>query len=136
MGAFGERHGIPIRELLAFVPFLVLKGEVWRLVSGAFINMTVWGLFFTLVIIYQLGKDLLAHWSPIALVVAFLLAEGFGTAVVLLNAAVFDVGMRHGHLGSEPAIGALIVAWAHYFPEKRLLQYLVLPLQGRILTAC
>lgn len=115
----------------ALVPALVLRGELWRLVTWIFFEQNPIGLIFAGLALYWFGNDLVRIWGPVRFLATYL---GLGAAAATLTCAValaWPSLYTAGFLGAWPAVSALIVAWACAFPSRRLLLYFVVPLGGQ-----
>jgi membrane associated rhomboid family serine protease len=133
-GVIGERNGVPILSKGALMPALVMKGEVWRLFTWIFFELSPMGLIFGCLALYWFGRDLAFRFGPTRFAIGY-----FGGAV-LVGAAVVGLSflwapLREGvWLGSIPLQEAVIILWASYYPTRKLLLYFVVPLGGRTLV--
>jgi membrane associated rhomboid family serine protease len=119
----------------AFVPALVLRGEVWRLVTWPFVEgRDPLSLIFGALTLYWFGRDLTWAWGPRRFLVTFLAIAGLSAAATtLLSLVVAPLGDRVW-LGAWPVLSALIVGWAMLFPERQILFMFALPISGRALA--
>src|SRR5687768_9599732 len=62
-GALLERLGVPVLSLSLLVVPEVWRGEVWRLVSWAPLELDALGLLFGCLMLYFVGPDLLHRWG-------------------------------------------------------------------------
>ncbi|WP_394844628.1 rhomboid family intramembrane serine protease [Pendulispora brunnea] len=128
--AFGNRHTGPLFQLASLVPAGVWRGEVWRLVTWAFIEPSPLSLLFTCLGIYWFGSDLAGEWGS----ARFLRVLGgivLSSAVVTCLLAQLDVALLPQHyLGSWACACAMIVAWGLWFPDRVVRIYFILPIRG------
>jgi membrane associated rhomboid family serine protease len=122
-----------VLELAALVPDLVVRGEVWRVVTWPFVQPDVFALLFVGFMLWTLGQQLSYAWSERRFVTRFLwytVGAGLGTTILAL---AFD-SAREPHVGAWPVVNALIVAWAMLFPDRQVNIWGVLPVTGRTLA--
>jgi carboxyl-terminal processing protease len=127
-------HGFRVANLVAFVPHLALRGEVWRFFTGVFVNGDALSLFFSCLLLFQIGSDLVSRWTTRKFLAVFLVLAVLGNTALLVCVRVTGVGYDTGFVGSYPVVGGLIVAWATLFPERPLLDWGVLAVRGRLVT--
>jgi membrane associated rhomboid family serine protease len=125
------------RDLQAFaalVPALIVRGQVWRLVTWPFFQEDPFTLLFGGLMIYWLGQQLAFVWSERRFLQRF-----FGYAVVAsvattLLAVAWSPAMGLAHIGIWPIANALIVSWAMLFPDRQVNIWGILPVTGRTLA--
>ncbi|MEO5762846.1 MAG: hypothetical protein ABIR28_11105, partial [Vicinamibacteria bacterium] len=61
--AFSARLGAPVLSLSTLSPALVVRGQVWRLLSWAFFELDGQGLVFGSLMLGFFGRDLAAYWG-------------------------------------------------------------------------
>ncbi len=134
-GAICERNGIPLVQKGVFVPSLVWQGEVWRLVTWIFYELSPINLVFYVVILYWLGRDLANRWGSLRFIAMYLglaIACAAGTALIgkFLWTDVYSIP----HFGSWAVTDGLIIAWAVYNPNQQINLYFVIPVTGKALV--
>jgi membrane associated rhomboid family serine protease len=118
-----------VASALALAPARIWHGEVWRLVTWPFVELTPLSLILTCVAIYRFGGDLAYRWGVRRLrrfVIEVVLAASIATC--LLD-AVFHHGIAR--CGGWAIADMLLVAWARQFPAAIVQFYGVLQLNGR-----
>ncbi len=104
---------------LALAPRAVLAGQVWRLLTYAFVNASIGGVLFALLLFWSLGSEMEPQWGSrrfaLFLAAATIVAGGFGIFV-------------GGGAGISPALLALIFAWMLEGPSQSLLFFGVFPM--------
>jgi membrane associated rhomboid family serine protease len=102
---------------LALAPALVWKGQIWRLVSYAFLPAGpldwIISLFWLATLVLVLGRI----WSGTGFW-AYCLLGALGGG---LFAALLRPGMQIGVVGSAAIIFALLVAWDYFYRNERLI---------------
>lgn len=118
--------GLLFTMKLALDPSLVMKGEVWRLVTFLFIPPTtspIW-LLFTLYFYYMVGSTLEHEWGPFKFNIYYLLGV-LGT----IGAAFL------GGTGSAMFLNlSLIFAFSYLFPNYQMLIFFMLPVKIKYLS--
>lgn len=117
----------------AFVPALVLRGQVWRLVSWPFFERDPISLLFGGLTLYWFGRDLCWAWGPRRFLATFFGIAGLSAAVTTLLALVVPQLAGGAWAGAWAVLSALIVAWASLFPERQILLMFAIPISGRAL---
>jgi len=117
----------------ALAPDRVWRGELWRLVTWMLVESHPVSLLLTLAAIYRLGGELAARWGDRRLrrfVAEIVIATGLATCLLgtLPGAYVF-------RLGGWAVADLLVIAWARQFPERTLVLYGLVHLDGQRLVA-
>ncbi len=118
-----------VADWMQLSPDRVLRGEVWRLVTWAFVEVAPMSLIFTCVAIFKFGGDLAVRWGDRRLR-RFMLEIIVGAAVIttLLSLIV----PMHFSRSAGWAIGdALCIAWARQYPTAIVRVYGMLELGGK-----
>jgi len=104
---------------LVLAPGAVLEGQVWRLLTYAFVNASIGGVLFGLLLFWSLGSEMEPRWGSrrfaYFLATATIVAGGFGIFV-------------GGGVGISPALLALIFAWMLEGPSQSLLFFGAFPM--------
>lgn len=133
--AMGLRNGLPLAEWGVFVPALVWKGQVWRLVTWIFYELEPIGLIFAVLMLYWFGRELLERWGTGRFLGVYFgitaLAAGLTT---LIARFLWPEMWTLPFLGLWPIAEALVIAWATLFPEREIALYLVLRVKGKYLV--
>jgi membrane associated rhomboid family serine protease len=109
-------------------PGLLARGELWRLVSWAFVQDHPLTLLFGGLALYSFGLQLAHDWSQQRFLWTFLGLAAGAAAVTTLVAVVAPVSP---HLGMWPVVNALVLMWAMRYPEQQLNFWGLIPLTGR-----
>jgi membrane associated rhomboid family serine protease len=135
-GALLERAGIPVLSKSVLLVEPVLRGEVWRLLTWAPLELSPFGLVFGCLLLYFIGPDLVRRWG-----VRRFYANFFGGAIVvgaltcLVGRFLWPEAARLPYLGLWPMNEALLIAWASLFRDRQILVMFALPTAGRNLIA-
>lgn len=112
---------------LVLNPNLVLKGEVWRLVTFIFIppSFSLLWVFFTLYFYYNIGLALEHEWGTFRFNMYYLLGM-LGTVII---------SMIFGFVGTPLYINlSLFLAFARLYPNYEILIFYVIPVKVKYLA--
>lgn len=107
----------------ALAPARIWRGEVWRLGTWIFVELSPVSLIFTCVAIYKFGGELVPRWGTRRLwrfMVEVVLAAAIVTALVGL---VSDDARQTIRCGGLVVADVLTIAWARQFPTAALALY-------------
>ncbi len=119
-----------LQHLAALSPTMILRGQVWRLVSWPFVQTDPFTLLFGAFMLYWLGQQLSFVWSERRFLVRFFGYAAFASVATTLLALVWAPASV-GHLGLWPVANALIVSWAMLYPDRQVNVWGVLPITGK-----
>lgn len=118
-----------LETLFGIVPALVWqKGFAWQIFTYLFLHGGFFHLFLNMFTLWMFGGDLERVWGTRRfLSYYFFTGVGAGLLTVLLT--------PHGYIptiGASGAIYGLLLAYARYFPERRILLYFLFPIPVRV----
>jgi membrane associated rhomboid family serine protease len=117
----------------AFIPGGILAGQLWRLVSWAFVQTDPLGLLFVGLMLWWLGPQLIYAWGERRFALRALgITVGASIATTLI--ALVWPPANQPHAGAWPVVNALIIAWAMLYPDRQVSIWGVLPLTGKTLA--
>lgn len=122
-------------QIIAFYPSLILKGQIWRLVSFVFVPMGsgIW-IIFSVLMYYYLGNALERQWGTarfsmfyflgvvLNVLLGFVLYFALGRPYALSTANMYYVNM------------SMFFAFATLYPDMRLLLYGIIPIKVKWLA--
>ncbi len=123
-------------EIIAFYPSLILKGQIWRLVTFVFVPMnlgSIWFIFSTMLYFF-LGNTLEQQWGTarfslfyllgvvLNILVGFVLYFALGQPYALQSANMYYVNM------------SMFFAFATLYPDTRFLVYFIIPIKVKWLA--
>jgi membrane associated rhomboid family serine protease len=120
-------------DLAAFSPAMILRGQLWRLVTWPFFQSDPFTLLFGGFMLWSMGQQLSFVWSERRLVMRFFGYAAGASVLTTLLALVWPPASAP-HVGVWPVANALIVAWAMVFPDRQVNIWGVLPLTGKTLA--
>jgi membrane associated rhomboid family serine protease len=118
--ALDARSGGDLAGRLALVPMKIWAGELWRLVTWAFVERAPLALIYACVTLFWFAGDLVVRWGRRRFawfVVAVVVGSAVATTVLAL---VLDDAWWFPHLGGMTLGSALVIAWALQFPDSRI----------------
>ena len=111
----------------------VLKGQVWRLVTSAFVHhrFGVWHIFVNMLMLYWFGRELEDMYGSREFIVFYLsaaiLASLFFVGLQLL------LGERIPAIGASGAVMAVVCLYAIHYPYDEIYLMFLIPVQMRFL---
>lgn len=137
--------GSSLVNLLYFNPLLIMRGQIWRLVTFIFIPNTfqpIWFLFAAF-LYYSIGATLERTWGAFKFNIYYLLGMIFNMIALLVVQLLFYNGTTAGHyfyasMGTNITFYlnlSLFLAYAVLYPDVEFLLYGILPLKVKYLAA-
>jgi membrane associated rhomboid family serine protease len=117
---------------LALIPYLVVRERaIWQILTYMFLHGGVWHILLNMLVLFMFGIPLERRLgSSEFLLYYFITGIGAGIATVAVNwysgLAVVPV------VGASGAIFAVMLAFATFFPDTRILVSLFIPMPARI----
>lgn len=112
---------IQMSNYLAFVPRLIMQGQIWRIITFIFIPPSASLIFimFVLYFYYMIGNTLEYEWGTLKFNLYYL----FGMIGVMLS------GLLTGYGTSYYLNLSLFLAFAYLFPDTEILLFMILPVK-------
>jgi len=131
--AIDFRGGGDLYARLALIPSRVLHGELWRLVTWAFVELSPSALIITCVTIFWFGGPLLEAWGDRKLVRVFgAITVGAAVGTTVLATAL---GMSYfPYISSWAIADAIVIAWGLTFPTRMVRVYMLIAVSGDTLA--
>jgi membrane associated rhomboid family serine protease len=120
--------------LAALWPEMVLRGQLWRLVSWPFVERDPLDMVFVGILLYGLGQQLAFAWSERRFLSRFFGYAAFATIATTIVAFFWPPLRDLQHIGMWPVVNALIVSWGMLYPDRQVNLFFVLPITGRMMT--
>ncbi len=117
----------PSAQGLALDPGEALRGQVWRLVTYPFVNISIFAVLWDLLLIWSFGSEIEPRWGSRRFA-AFWAAAAACAGAFGIAAALLAPGSFGGGAGCAPALVALIVAWTLEGPSLPTNFFGVLPM--------
>jgi membrane associated rhomboid family serine protease len=126
--ATAERGGVngPVTRWLEIDTDAVLHGEVWRLLTGAFLHASDWQhIVFNMLILWWAGSEVEGIYGPREFLAFYLVAAVVASAVYVASDAL--AGGHSRALGASGAVTAVLVVFALHYPTRQILLFFILP---------
>lgn len=121
------------RGWAALVPGLLVRGEIWRFVSWAFVQSDPLTLLFGGFMLFSIGGQLSFVWGEKRLLATFA-GLTLGASFVTVVLALFWAPANSPHLGMWPVVNGLIFMWAMLFPDRQVNIWGILPVTGKTIA--
>jgi rhomboid family protein len=116
-------------QFLGIVPVLVIKhGYIWQVVSYMFLHGGFTHILFNMFALWMFGSDLERLWGTRRFLIYFFFT---GVGAGILNVLVTP-NSTIAIVGASGAIYGLLLAFAYYFPERKIYVYFLFPVPVRI----
>jgi membrane associated rhomboid family serine protease len=111
------------------------QGKVWQLVTYMFLHGGLFHILFNMLAVWMFGSELERLWGT-RYFLKFYFVTGVGAAALTVLVSLIGVDflqqLQYANIiGASGAIYGLLLAYALYFPERRIYMYLVFPLQAK-----
>jgi membrane associated rhomboid family serine protease len=122
---FGEKEGI-VTEALDLSPDYVAHGQVWRLLTYAFLHGGFWHILFNMLFLWWFGHEVeyLYGWREFLL---FYLVSAF-LGGVFFTLWSWSRGSEIPCLGASGAVTAAMVLYALHYPTRLIYIWFILPI--------
>jgi membrane associated rhomboid family serine protease len=137
VAAFLLQSVIPgITSTFGLIPAAVFgQFHVWQLVTYMFLHGGLFHILFNMLALWMFGGELERVWGT-RYFLKFYFVTGVGAAaltvlVSLLGGGFFQQLQHSIVIGASGAIYGLLLAYALYFPERRIYMYLVFPIPAK-----
>jgi membrane associated rhomboid family serine protease len=120
---------VRLEQLLGMVPVLIWqKGYVWQLVTYMFLHGGFFHVLFNMFGLWMFGSDIERLWGTRRFLGYYFftgIGAGLFTLVLTPNGVVPTIG-------ASGAVYGILLAFAWFFPERRILLYFVFPIPARL----
>jgi membrane associated rhomboid family serine protease len=128
-------RGEPIFESLVLMPFAVLHGAVWQVVTYLFLHSlsSFWHILFNMLTLWMFGAPIEQTWGTKRfLQYYFVCGIGAGICVVVANLLFGDPYQRV--IGASGAIYGLLLAYGMLFPNQTVLMSFLFPIKAKYMV--
>lgn len=120
---------VRLEQLLGMVPVLIWqKGYVWQLVTYMFLHGGFFHLLFNMFALWMFGSDIERLWGARRFLTYYFftgIGAGLFSLVLTPNGLVPTIG-------ASGAVYGILLAFAWFFPDRRILLYFVFPIPARV----
>ncbi len=121
-------RSFPVEAWFNLIPSRVFKGEVWRLLSYAFLHQGLLHIFINMMMLWMLGRDVEEVLGTRNFVVLYLLS---GIAAGLCTALLSPYGIV---VGASGAVLGVVMAFGMLFPTRMVFVWFIFPVPAKILV--
>lgn len=128
-------RGEPIFRSLELMPYAVLHGAVWQVVTYLFLHSltSFWHILFNMLTLWMFGTPVEQTWGTKRfLQYYFVCGIGAGICVVVANLAFGDPYQRV--IGASGAIYGLLLAYGMLFPNQTVLMSFLFPIKAKYMV--
>ncbi len=122
---FGERSGY-VNEALELEPQAALHGQVWRLLTYAFLHAGIWHILFNMLFLWWFGHEMEEMYGSREFVIFFLVSAILGGVAYTIWA--WGRHMMAPCVGASGAVTAVMVLYAFHFPSRIIRLWFFLPI--------
>ena len=132
-GIFGR----PLTDALGLIPENVIRHlQVWQIVTYMFLHGGLFHILFNMLALWMFGTELERIWGT-RFFLKFYFVTGIGAGVLTMMFALLPMDVssqlyRSNIIGASGAIYGLLLAYALYFPERKIYMYLLFPVPAKI----
>lgn len=121
--------GLNIEQLLGIIPVLVLKKAfLWQVFTYLFLHGSFFHILFNMFALWMFGSDLERMWGTRRFLTYYFFT-GVGAGLMTV---VFTPNGVIPTIGASGAVYGLLLAYAMYFPERRIYLYFLFPVPVRL----
>jgi len=112
----------PAEELFALIPVLVMKGEVWQVVTYSLLHANFSHLFFNMLTLWFIGAYLERDWGPRRFIECYTFCVVGAALVTIAVSYTHFLGMdpRAGTVGASGGIFGLLMAFGILYAEQEM----------------
>ncbi len=133
-GPFGVSQ---LTELFSLKPDRVIRGEVWRLLTCAFLHSEhdIWHVVMNMLVLWWFGSEVEEIYGPKEFLATYLAAALFSSlAFVGYEYAVHPQQVQSA-VGASGAITAMMVLFALHYPTRTMLFMMIIPVPALLLVS-
>jgi membrane associated rhomboid family serine protease len=134
---FAQSFMPTLTEALGLRPVFVVRNLwVWQLATYMFLHGGVWHILFNMLALWMFGTELERIWGT-RFFLKFYFVTGIGAGILTVMFALLPLGVSQqlyvaNIIGASGAIYGLLLAYALYFPDRKIYMYFVFPIPTRI----
>lgn len=122
---------LPIGRVGELVPQLVLRGEIWRLITVQYLHANPMHLLFNMLALHLLGAQLEHIWGRRRFFAVYTLSGVAGSVAFVALAAVGRMSLAASAVGASGCVLGLLGAAAVLFPTQSIFVYGIFPIRIR-----
>jgi membrane associated rhomboid family serine protease len=133
---FTDQYPWGLTRLLGLHPYAVIGGfRLWQPVTYMFLHGGVFHLLFNMLALWMFGTELERMWGMKAFL-KFYFVTGVGAGLLTVAIALLPFSFTNdlyvsNVIGASGAIYGLLLAYALYFPDRKIYMYFVFPIPAK-----
>jgi len=124
----GSRGQSQLNIFLAITPSLILKGYIWQIFTYQFLHGGFMHILFNMLALWMFGSELEMQWGKKEFIKYYLISGTGAGLVIFLIPTIFNQPSVTT-LGASGAIFGLLLAYAIYWPDRKILFMLIFPIK-------
>jgi membrane associated rhomboid family serine protease len=127
----------PLFRAFALDPNRVIHGEIWRLVTCAFLHSEtqVFHIIMNMLVMWWFGSEVEEIYGPKEFLATYLAAAVFSSLAYVGYEYAVNAAHPHTAVGASGAITTMMVLFALHFPTRTLLFMMIIPMPAILLVA-
>jgi membrane associated rhomboid family serine protease len=122
-----------VTDLLSINTDAILHGEVWRLLTGAFLHSKDWQhIVFNMLILWWAGSEVESIYGPREFLAFYLVAAVVSSAAFVLGDVLAD--KRSVAIGASGAATAVLMLFAMHYPNRTVYLFFFFPVPVLLLV--
>ncbi len=124
-------YGSPITEWMAFHTPSIMRGQIWRLITSQYLHWTPMHLFFNMLGLHFLGRQLERDWGPRQFFAVYTICGLVGNFFLLALTLIGWFDPNAPAAGASGCVLGLLGAAAVRYPHAEVLIYFLFPIKIR-----
>lgn len=122
-------------ELFLMDPDKVLGGQVWRLLTSAFLHSpgSLWHILINMLVLFFFGRDIEYIYGRREFLAMYLAAAVFAN-LISMGVALVGWDQKAPSLGASGAISAVFILYALHYPHRSILLFFIIPVPAWLLA--
>ena len=127
----------PLMEAFALRPDRVIHGEIWRLLTCAFLHSEtqVFHVVMNMLVLWWFGSEVEEIYGPKEFLATYLVAAVFSSLAFVGYEYAAHPADVHPAVGASGAITTMMVLFALHFPTRKILFMMIIPVPALMLVA-
>lgn len=127
----------PLSDALSLKPDRVIHGEVWRLLTCAFLHceFDVWHVIMNMLVLWFFGSEVEEIYGPKEFLATYLAAALFSSLAFVGYEYAMRPDQVQSAVGASGAISAIMVLFALHYPTRTILFMMFIPVPALLLVS-
>ncbi|MBX7106471.1 MAG: rhomboid family intramembrane serine protease [Gemmataceae bacterium] len=126
----------PVTEWLDLKPDRVIRGEIWRLITSAFLHDQAWQhIVFNMLFLWWFGRAVEELYGSREFLATYLVAAAVSSLAFCIQQWTMNPGKPAAALGASGAVTAMLVIYAMHYPTQTVYLFFVIPVPIIVMVA-